>query len=125
MGIKGSIRGLRTPVYKARYCLDVIDFMGRGYSLTAFAGEIGVSRAVLDRWAETHPPFATAVERAEARRARVLEGRLLHTKGGGAVSLHRDALKAAAPKHVRRDGQGKFERRRPAARPELPDNGRE
>jgi hypothetical protein len=59
----------RLQGYKARYCADVVAFMAKGYSLTAFAGEIGETRTNLMKWCARHPNFAEAVERAQARRA--------------------------------------------------------
>ncbi len=115
-------------VYDLRYAEAVVEFMGRGYSLTAFAGEIGASRAILDRWTQDHPTFARAVERGQARRARVLEDRLLAGKSGAAFGLHMEALRTAAPQDWRREGGGGDARAKPRPPPtaqlDLPDNGR-
>jgi hypothetical protein len=127
VAIKGSTRGVHVPVYAPRYCAEVVEFMGRGYSLTAFAGEIGVSRATLDRWAEKHAPFAVAMERGHARRARVLEDRLLGADGKEAFGLHMEALKTAAPQDWRREAGEKPKPpavAAPLAQLALPDNGR-
>ena len=116
--------------YAPRFCAEVVEFMARGYSLTAFAGEIGVSRAKLLKWCEKHTRFAEAVECAQAKRARLLEDRLLAAKGAGAFGAHMQALKTAAP------AEWPAQPARPAARPkasagmtevdvDLPDNGRE
>ena len=128
MAAKGATRGVSVPGYEPRYCSDLVDFMGRGYSLTAFAGEIGVSRAILERWAEDHPPFSIAVERGQARRARVLEDRLLAAKGGQAVGRPNEAGQTPPPQDWRREGRGKAKPAphvAPAARLDLPDNGRD
>ena len=121
-----------TMPYQAGYCDAVMEFMGRGYSLTAFAGEIGASRADLLRWCDKYATFAAAVERAQARRARVLEDRLLAARGSGAFGAHMQALKTAAPDEwpdaaaagarVKATSRGK-----PAAEAslDLPDNGRD
>ncbi len=116
--------------YKPRFCAEVVAFMGRGYSLTAFAGEIGVSRATLLRWGEKHSPFARAMERAQARRARLLEDRLLSAKGA-AFGAHMQALKTAAPDEwpARSARPVAAAPRGPASKISadvaLPDNGRE
>jgi hypothetical protein len=113
--------------FRLAYCDQLVEFMGRGYSLTAFAGEIGVSRATLDRWVADHPTFARAVERGKARRARVLEDRLLGADGKEAFGLHMEALKAAAPHDWRREPEEKARPpavAAPLAQIALPDNGR-
>ena len=114
--------------YRARYCEQLVEFMGRGYSLTAFAGEIGVTRATLDAWRRTHATFALAVERGQARRARVLEDHLLAAKGATAFGAHMEALKTAAPDDWRGEGSAKPKppaRVAPGVRLDLPDNGRD
>lgn len=97
-GIKASvIKASGVLKYEPRFCDEIMEFMGRGYSLTAFAGEIGASRATLLKWCEKHPLFAEAVACAQARRARVLEDRLLAASGAAAFGAHMQALKTAAP----------------------------
>ena len=84
--------------FALRYCELLVEFMGRGYSLTAFAGEIGTSRAKLMRWSKDHPAFARAVACGQARRARLLEERLLGTAATTkAFEVNVQALKTAAP----------------------------
>ena len=59
----------RPSKYQPAYCNEVVSFCEQGYSLTAFAGEIGVDRASITRWCEEHEEFRTAVNRAKAKRA--------------------------------------------------------
>jgi hypothetical protein len=54
--------------YREAYGEQVEQAMGEGYSLTAFAGLIGVSRHVVEGWINDHPAFADAVGRGQARR---------------------------------------------------------
>lgn len=63
--------------FKPAYCRRIIWFMGRGYSLTAFAAHLGVGRDTVDAWAATHPAFAEAIQRAQAARVFFWEKRLL------------------------------------------------
>jgi hypothetical protein len=42
--------------------------MREGYSLTAFAGLIGVARSTINEWMAASPQFSEAVSRAKARR---------------------------------------------------------
>ncbi len=132
MPIKPGARPPPALQYEPRHCLEVVEFMGRGYSLTAFAGEIGASRAELLKWCEKHPPFAVAVERAQARRARMLEDRLLCARGSSAFVAHMQALRTAAPDewpNAPAAGKGQAKpaaRRTPAVEVglDIPDNGR-
>ena len=129
MASKSRDRPAAVPIYRVRYCEDVVAFMARGYSLTAFAGEIGASRAKLMVWCDSHPLFAAAVEQGQARRARVLEDRLLAAKGANAFGAHLEALKSAAPdewpgKKPAKSARGDRDRPDPPAAVKLPDNGR-
>jgi hypothetical protein len=56
----------RPSSYDPEFADRVIPFMADGYSLTAFAGEIGVSRQTIYNWAERHPEFLDAVKTGEA-----------------------------------------------------------
>lgn len=75
----------RPSVYEERFCDEVEAFMGQGYSLTAFAGSIDVSRATIDNWMKAHPEFLEAVSRSKAKRLMHWEGQALKVseKGGG------------------------------------------
>jgi hypothetical protein len=55
--------------YKPAYCQHAIDFMAQGYSLTAFAGDIGVCRDTVLEWRKKYPEFADAVGIGQARSA--------------------------------------------------------
>ena len=131
MPTKPGVAHPGTLKYAARYCAEVVEFMGRGYSLTAFAGEIGTTRANLLKWCDKHAPFAAAVERAQARRARLLEDRLLAARGSGAFGAHMQALKTAAPDEWPGASAARAKsacRDKPAAAEanlDLPDNGRD
>jgi hypothetical protein len=67
----------RPSVFRAEFCARVIAFMAQGFSLTAFAGEIGVSRETVYEWGKTLPQFSDALTRARAARALYWERRLL------------------------------------------------
>ena len=59
--------------------------MSEGYSLTAFAGQIGVSRATLNLWMAANPEFMEAVSRGKAARLLQWEkiGMSVAKEGGG------------------------------------------
>ena len=87
----------RPTEYKPEYCRQVADYMGKGYSLTAFAGSIKQSKETMYRWIATHPDFSDAVTRARAARVAGLETRMLAANNGGTAATSIFALKNADP----------------------------
>jgi hypothetical protein len=76
--------------YREAYGEQAEQAMGEGYSLTAFAGLIGVSRRVVDGWIADYPAFADAVGRGQARRLMHWERAALEVVergGAGAASV--------------------------------------
>jgi hypothetical protein len=59
----------RPTKYHPMYCEAIIDFMAEGYSATAFAGSILVSRSTVYKWADEHPEFSDALKVGQARSA--------------------------------------------------------
>lgn len=53
----------RPTTYKDSYCRELIDFMSKGYSYRAFAGEIGVHFDTLYTWERRYPEFSDAKKR--------------------------------------------------------------
>jgi len=86
--------------YRTKFCKQCINAGARGYSLTAFAGMLGVSRQKLDHWAERYPSFAEAVGAHKAKRAKFWEGELarIARDGGktGSTTMVMFALKSVA-----------------------------
>jgi hypothetical protein len=56
----------RPSSYDPAYCDQVIEFLKDGYSLTAFAGEIGVARSTVFKWMEEHEEFSDSVKIGQA-----------------------------------------------------------
>lgn len=50
----------RPTLYKEEYCQELIDFMAKGYSYTAFAASIDVNLDSLYEWEKVHPKFSEA-----------------------------------------------------------------
>lgn len=75
----------RPSDYDPIYCVRVVEFLRDGFSLAAFAGELGVARSTVYKWAEEHEEFSDAVKRAQAASALAWEKRLreLATSGEG------------------------------------------
>lgn len=59
--------GGRPSKYNPNYCNEVIECLGKGHSVTAFAGEIGVARSTVFKWAEEHPEFSDALKVGQAK----------------------------------------------------------
>jgi transposase len=57
----------RPSKYHPNYCDEIINFMATGYSVTAFAGSILVSRSTVYKWADEHPDFSDALNIGQAR----------------------------------------------------------
>lgn len=91
----------RPSKYKPAYCNEVITTMATGLSLTAFAGEIGVSRDTVNEWQRAHPEFSDAVKIAKAKRTGALERQMLAMENGPGVTARIFALKNADPEEWR------------------------
>jgi hypothetical protein len=87
----------RPSLYEPRFCQMAIDAMGRGHSLTGFAGIAGIDKATVYRWIGEHPDFREAIEKARCARVTMLETKLLTTKVGVGVTAAIFALKNADP----------------------------
>lgn len=103
----------RPTKYEERFCEECIAFMGQGYSLTAFAGSIGVARSTINEWMAAHPEFSEATRVGQAKRTMKLEEGLIKGESGPKVQGHIFALKNADPEgwkdkqeidHSSRDG---------------------
>ena len=119
-------RAPRAPVsgYDPGLCAEVVEIMGEGYSLTAFAGHIGVSRSTVSDWIKAYPDFAAAVERARAARACRLEDEFLEGGTGAKVAAHVFALKNAAPDDWRERPEAETGPKGPEIGFIMPENGR-
>jgi transposase len=91
----GKHAGGRPTLYKPEYCDLAKEFMGQGFSLTAFAGEIDVSRETVYAWERGIPEFSDAIKVARAKRVGFLEVDLLNAESGPKVTSRIFALKNA------------------------------
>lgn len=88
----------RPTKYEPRFCDMLIEDMRQGFSATAFAGSIGVSRATLNLWAAAHPEFMEALNTGKSVRLRFWEQTAISvaakgTGGPGAASVITFGLK--------------------------------
>jgi hypothetical protein len=98
--------GGRPTKYKREYCQQMVDFCAQGYSITAFAGHIGVSRDCLSDWGAANPEFFLAIKKSKSIAAakfekialRQLEGELT---SGQALTIF--MLKNYAPNDFKDD----------------------
>jgi hypothetical protein len=88
----------RPTDYKPEYCELVVSEMAKGYSLGAFAGTIGVSRATINVWMAKHPDFLEATSRGKAARLKQWETAGLksaYTQEGGHPGMIQFGLRNA------------------------------
>lgn len=57
----------RPTKYDPKYCQMIIDFMSKGKSLTAFAGEINVVVSTVYEWEKKYPDFSEATKVARQK----------------------------------------------------------
>ena len=74
----------RPTLYRPEYCEAAIEFMAQGYSITAFAGHMNVSRQTVYQWAQDYPAFSDALNTARAKSAEWWETRARITAETGA-----------------------------------------
>jgi transposase len=60
-------------LYDPAYCEQVIEHMGAGYSLSAYAGWLGVAPQTLRNWGREFPAFALACEKGRSARLQYWE----------------------------------------------------
>ena len=87
----------RPTLYRPEYCQRAIEFMGQGYSVTALAGHLGVTKNAVYEWMAAHRDFGDAINRGRAARVAALETKLLTTSQGVGVTAAIFALKNADP----------------------------
>lgn len=75
--------------------------MQAGFSKSATAGSLGVSKQTFDTWCKEHPEFLAAVKEGEMLRTLKLETDLLSAPDGPTVTSRIFALKNAAPQEWR------------------------
>jgi Homeodomain-like domain-containing protein len=93
---EGYIFG-RPTVYDPSFSAEAIRFMSQGYSVTALAGHLLVSKETVYQWINRYPDFADAVNIGRSARVSALENKLLSTKMGVGVTAAIFALKNADP----------------------------
>lgn len=86
----------RPTAYRPEYDELVIEFMGQGFTLTAFAGHIGVARDTVYQWVRAHASFSDALNRAHAANQLWWERKLQTSKTGGQVAASIFGLKNRA-----------------------------
>lgn len=91
----------RPTKYRPEYCQAIVECAQRGFSLTAFAAEIGVCRDTISEWASVHPSFSAAARHAKSVRTRAWEERVAKAVEngctGGQASLIQFMLKNHDP----------------------------
>ena len=93
---EGYVRPGPPSQYRPEYCQRIIDYMGKGHTLTAFAGSIDVDKQTVYRWISKYPEFSEAADRAKAKQVCPWEEKLITADKGGEVAAAIFALKNAA-----------------------------
>jgi transposase len=89
--------GGRPTKYDPAYCDMAVEYMAQGYSMTAFAGSIRVSRSTINEWMANYPEFSEAIKVGKPARTSKLETDLLSAESGPVVTSRIFALKNACP----------------------------
>lgn len=91
--------------YRDEFATQVVQFCAQGFSLTAFAGSIGVARDTITEWQDVHSEFSAACKRAKSgsvlwweRKAQKLASR---GGSGGQTAMCIFMLKNHAPEEFR------------------------
>ncbi len=87
----------RPTDYREEFCDLARQSMELGFSKTATAGKLGVSKQTFANWCQAHPEFLAAVKEGETLRTLKLETDLLGATDGPTVTSRIFALKNAAP----------------------------
>jgi hypothetical protein len=101
--------GGRPSAYKPEYCEQVVEYMAKGKSLTAFAGSIRQGKQTIYDWVGQFPEFAEAVERARAARIVPWEDKLMTADKGAQAACTIFALKNCDPLEWREVRYASFE----------------
>ena len=100
---KTGNKGGRPTKYRREYCAAIKAYMGKGFSVTAFAGVAGVHRETLYKWEREIPEFSNAIKIARCKRVAKLEFDLLSPNSSAAVVRSRIiALRNACPAEWRK-----------------------
>src|SRR4029077_4616113 len=97
-------------LYRPEYVEELLEFCAQGFSLTAFAGKIGVARSSINEWANAHPEFSEALSRAKARRALCWEEQALNVAREGGTSSRATMIIFGLKNHNSDDYRDKTER---------------
>lgn len=87
----------RPTEYDPSFCDVARNFMEKGYSISALAGELRVDRTTLYEWEKVQPEFSHALKQARFLRVKALENKLLGAEIGPHVTAAIFALKNAMP----------------------------
>jgi len=99
----------RPSTYSLERCDAIIEIMRAGYTMTAAAGLMGVSRVTLYRWVAIYPEFSYALSLAKALYAFKWESELLAATDATRVKLCIAALKSTEEFRPRVPGQRPLE----------------
>ena len=97
-------------LYTPDYCELVVQYLGRGYTLSAFAGAAGVSRDTIWKWGAAHDEFIEAVKIAKLACQTWWEGQLLEVAAKGTHTSGRVTAIQFALKNLAKDDWTEIQR---------------
>lgn len=79
---KVKIKDGRPTKYKPEYCDDIVEYMGKGHSLTSWCADHDVIKETAYNWMREHPDFLIAFKKAQALAQKHWEN-MLHLTAAG------------------------------------------
>ncbi len=101
--------GHAVTLYRPEYVREVVEYCAQGYSLTAFAGKVGVCRDTVLEWCNRHPEFKQAVAFAKANRARWWEEQAVRVTVEGGTSAQSTLISFGLKNHAPEEFKDKQE----------------
>jgi hypothetical protein len=68
--------------YREEYCNIAVEYLGKGHSIVALAGKLGVRESTAHAWAKKYPEFLEALDLGIAKAVGFWEDRLIDVADG-------------------------------------------
>lgn len=69
---------MRPTDYDPAYCARAVEFIAKGHSVEALAGDFGVVKKTIYNWRDSHPDFADAIDEGFSKRQKMVEDLLIN-----------------------------------------------
>ncbi len=81
-----EVKDGRPSKYKEEYCQIAEDFLAKGFSKLALAGELGICDKTIYNWMEKHPDFLHSIKKGEQKGLRFFEKILIAKLSGQEIA---------------------------------------